>query len=191
MSNIYTSSKEYHPYLSYFLTLENLSKFSFASQYFYEKYGLKGQDIGKYEYGLGDTIVLEPCKPLEKYGLGYQRKALVISSTHVVSCEREPSTLDTLSITTSPQPPCDQFEEDALLESLFINTLSHEILPYINVGPLLSPFLMIDNPIFFDHGLYGFVIYLNPSFNMSMPLDYDITSSPTPFMFNFDYGELI
>jgi len=78
---------------------------------------------------------------------------------------------------------------DLFLKSLFVNTLSHEIFPCINLRPL-SPSFVVDNPLFYDHSLDAFIVYFNPSFNLSMPLDYDIASSPLPFMLNYDYREL-
>lgn len=52
MATIDKSSEEPHPSLSSYVLAENLSKFAFASQYFNEKYGWKGQGLGKYEHGL-------------------------------------------------------------------------------------------------------------------------------------------
>ena len=79
-------------------------------------------------------------------------------------------------------------DEDLSLESLFINTLSHEIFSPINLRTL-SPSFVVDNPLFYDPNLDGFTVYPNPSFDLSMPLDYEIASSPPPFMLNYDYEE--
>jgi len=46
MSTIVQSREEPHPSLSSCVPYENLSKFAFASQYFDEKCGWKGQDLG-------------------------------------------------------------------------------------------------------------------------------------------------
>lgn len=103
--------------------------------------------------------------------MGYQNQALVISAPHVISCEKEKPIQETLVIT---QLPCDEVDEDLSLESLFFNTLSHEILSSINLIPLSSSFFVAHNPLFFDHSLDAFAIYFNPYFNMIMPIDYDI-----------------
>ena len=68
---------------------KNLSKFAFASQYFDEECFWKGQGLGKYEHGLVEPIIIEPCLPLDKCILGYQNQTLVISAPHIISCEKE------------------------------------------------------------------------------------------------------
>jgi len=80
-------------------------------------------------------------------------------------------------------------DEYLSLESLFFDTLSHEILSPINLRPF-SPSFMVDNALFYDSNLDDFIVYFNPSFNLSMPLEYEVASSPPPFMLNYDYGEL-
>ena len=87
MATIDKSSEEPHPSLSSCVPAENLSKFAFASQYFDEKCGWKGQGLGKYEHGLVEPIIVEPCLPLDKFVLGYQKQPLVLSAPHVISCE--------------------------------------------------------------------------------------------------------
>ena len=77
--------------------------------------------------------LLEPCLPLDKYGLNYQKEPLLISGPHGISCEEEISKQEILAIT---QLPYDEVDEDLSLESLFVNTLSYEILSSINLRPL-------------------------------------------------------
>lgn len=109
MATIDKSSEEPHPLLSSYVPSENLSKFSFAFQYFDEKCGWKGQGLGKYEHGLVDPIVVEPHLPLDK-------------SIHIISCKENIPKQEQLVIS---QLPCDEVDEDLSLEILFVNTLSH------------------------------------------------------------------
>ena len=44
---------------------------------------------------------------------------------------------------------------------------------------------MVDSPLFYDPNLDGFTVYPNPSFDLSMPLDYEIASSPSLFILNY------
>jgi len=73
MSTIIQSNEEPHPSLSLYVPYKILSNFTFASQYFDEQYGWKGQGLGKYEHGLVELIIVEPHLFLDKPGSSYQK----------------------------------------------------------------------------------------------------------------------
>jgi len=65
MSTTLETSKEPHPSFSSCVPPKNVSNFAFASQYFDETCGWKGQGLGKFEHDIVEPIFVEPCLPFD------------------------------------------------------------------------------------------------------------------------------